>query len=207
MKNQLSYQASEYDCGPTTLNNAIRYLFEREEIPPELIKTIMLYTLDLYGSCGECGKNGTSRMAMSFLAQWFNQYGKAKSFPIESELVIDERVVIRENSKITGCLQQGGAVILCVWLGETKHYVLLTEIDREYLYLFDPYDWDEPIDGKNIIKILDAPKKRNRKVRIETMNNDGNGFYALGCVEGREAMLLYNVNTRKTPEKSIEYFI
>ena len=27
MKNLLIYQSTEYDCGPTTLTNAIRYLF------------------------------------------------------------------------------------------------------------------------------------------------------------------------------------
>ncbi len=32
MKNLLIYQSTEYDCGPTTLTNAIRYLFDREEI-------------------------------------------------------------------------------------------------------------------------------------------------------------------------------
>ena len=35
MKNPLHYQLSEYDCGPTSMMNAIAYLFEREEIPPE----------------------------------------------------------------------------------------------------------------------------------------------------------------------------
>lgn len=34
MKNPLHYQLSEYDCGPTSMMNAIAYLFEREEIPP-----------------------------------------------------------------------------------------------------------------------------------------------------------------------------
>ena len=32
MKNPLHYQLSEYDCGPTSMMNAIAYLFEREEI-------------------------------------------------------------------------------------------------------------------------------------------------------------------------------
>ena len=31
MKNPLHYQFSEYDCGPTTMQNAISFLFEREE--------------------------------------------------------------------------------------------------------------------------------------------------------------------------------
>jgi hypothetical protein len=47
----------------------------------------------------------------------------------------------------------------------------------------------------------------NRKVKMEIMNQEGCSFYALGEVQGREAMLIYNTNTRITPEKSIEYFI
>ena len=34
MKNPLHYQLSEYDCGPTSMHNAMSFLFEREEIPP-----------------------------------------------------------------------------------------------------------------------------------------------------------------------------
>ena len=47
MKNLLIYQSTEYDCGPTTLTNAIRYLFDREEIYPDIVKYIMLYCLIL----------------------------------------------------------------------------------------------------------------------------------------------------------------
>ncbi len=43
MKNLLNYQSSEYDCGPVSLTNAIRYLFDREVIYPDIIKYIMLY--------------------------------------------------------------------------------------------------------------------------------------------------------------------
>ena len=46
MKNVLNYQSTEYDCGPVTLTNALRFLFEREEIQPEVVKAIALYTLD-----------------------------------------------------------------------------------------------------------------------------------------------------------------
>lgn len=47
-KNPLHYQLSEYDCGPTAMLDAISYLFPREEIPPEIIRNIMLYCLDCY---------------------------------------------------------------------------------------------------------------------------------------------------------------
>lgn len=52
MKNLLIYQSTEYDCGPTTLTNAIRYLFDREEIYPDIVKYIMLYCLDSYNEAG-----------------------------------------------------------------------------------------------------------------------------------------------------------
>ena len=42
MKNPLRYQVSEYDCGPTSLLNAVSFLFEREEIQPEILRNIML---------------------------------------------------------------------------------------------------------------------------------------------------------------------
>ena len=60
MKNPLHYQLTEYDCGPTSLLNAVNYLFEREEIPPEIVRNIMLYCLDCYGADGVSGKSGTS---------------------------------------------------------------------------------------------------------------------------------------------------
>ena len=77
MKTPLHYQLSEYDCGPTSLMNAISFLFEREEIPPEVLRNIMLYSLDCYSPEGTPGKHGTSRTAMMFLAHWLDGFGKA----------------------------------------------------------------------------------------------------------------------------------
>ncbi|MSR90321.1 hypothetical protein [Inconstantimicrobium porci] len=52
MKNKLIYQRSEFDCGTTSMINAISYLFDREEIKPEIIKAIYNYTLDEYDQNG-----------------------------------------------------------------------------------------------------------------------------------------------------------
>ena len=35
MNNPLRYQMTEYDCGPTSMLNAVSCLFRRDEIPPE----------------------------------------------------------------------------------------------------------------------------------------------------------------------------
>ena len=72
MKIPLHYQVSNYDCGPTSLVNALCVLFEREDIHPELIRNIMLYCLDCYNLQGEEGRSGTSRLAMMYLSNWMN---------------------------------------------------------------------------------------------------------------------------------------
>lgn len=205
MKNPLSYQSTEYDCGPTTLINAISYLYEREEIAPEIIKSIMLYCLDGFNKKGEAGKSGTTAMAVSFLSSWFNQYRKVKKFPIESEFLKPEEVYISRDSKIGVCLQHGGAVVSRVMLG-CWHYVLLTGIDDEFVYLFDPYFRKNPFKEEGVYIIKDKPKKLNRKVKISIMNGTGKANYALGKIDTRESLLIFNTKTRKTMD-NIEYFI
>ena len=57
MKNPLNYQTTEYDCGPTTVMNAISFLFKREEILPDITKSIRQYCLDGYNRKGEAYKS------------------------------------------------------------------------------------------------------------------------------------------------------
>ena len=114
MKNVMNYQSSEYDCGPTSLINALRYLFARRDITPDILKAIALYTLDAYDMQGETGRCGTSRMAMQFLASWLNQYGTCKKFPIAARFLQAEQVTLSANSAVASCLQQNGvAVVRC----------------------------------------------------------------------------------------------
>lgn len=213
MKNILNYQSSEYDCGPTSLTNAIRYLFERESIAPELLKAISLYTLDSYNEEGESGKSGTSRMAMQFLASWMNQYGERKNFPIKARFLEESQVYIGPSSEIVECLQQRGVAVVRVWLGPDAHYVLLTEARGDEIGLFDPYyidfdkieNYDPAEHGFQVIH--DQPHKMNRLVKAEIMNRRDVVSYGMGEKGMREAMLLYNTETMLTPEKTIEYVI
>lgn len=205
MKNPLSYQSTEYDCGPTSMLNAINYLFHRKEISPDVVKSITLYCLDSYNKKGEAYKSGTTGMAMMFLGNWLNQFGKVKKWPIQCEMMNGESIRISQNSKVAECLGQGGAAVARVMLG-CWHYVLLTGIDDTYVYLFDPYYRVKPFPGEGIEIIKDVPTKYNRRIKHEILNSDGNSYYALGKPEGRECMLLYNRKTRRSME-NIEYFI
>ena len=213
MKNVLNYQSSEYDCGPTTLTNALRFLFERCDIPPELLKAIAVYTLDAYNEQGETGKNGTSAMAMQFLANWFEQYGRCKRFPISAAFLCAQQVRVLQSSEIVACIQQGGVAVVRCWLGGDGHYVLLTPVFGEEIGLFDPYAihpqafFAEKLLEQGIRLVSDQPCIMNRIVRADILDSQSKANYSMGSYPIREAMLLFNQQTRLTVEKTIEYVI
>lgn len=205
MKNPLRYQISEYDCGPTSMLNALSYLFPRKEIPPELIRNIMLYSLDCYGKDGTPGKSGTSRLAMMFLSNWLDGVGKSGLLKISSEYLRGEKVFIGRESLINDCLNKKGAAVVRLFLG-VEHYVLLTCAKGEKIYLFDPY-YDLETLPAGIEMYNENFFDYNRAVPFENFNRETKDFYAFGPIENREAVLLFNDKIKMTAESSIEYFI
>ena len=139
MKSPLRYQFSEYDCGPTTMLNAVSYLFEREEIPPEIIRNVMLYSLDCYSQNGEPGRAGTSRMAMMFLSNWLDGFGRATNLPLSSQYLSGKSVYIGQESFINDALHRGGAAVVRLFY-DVEHYALLTgELPDGRILMFDPW--------------------------------------------------------------------
>ena len=206
MKNPLHYQLSEYDCGPTSMLNAVSYLFERDEIPPDVIHNIMTYCLDSYGSDGSFGKNGTSRFAMMFLSNWLNSFGATGHFPISSQYLSGEAVNFRSDSKLRDALCRGGAAVVRVDF-DVWHYVLLTGIRDDQVFFFDPYYREEPFQGEQIQMIFDHPTAYNRIAPTSYFDRDVLEIYAFGPVDTREAVLLFNERTKLTEENTLEYMI
>lgn len=206
MKNPLHYQLSEYDCGPTSMLNAMSYLFQREEIPPEIVRNIMLYCLDCYGADGATGKSGTSHMAMMFLSNWLNGFGQAGHLPVSSRYLSGRDVNFGQNGGLRDALSRGGAAVVRVEL-EGWHYVLLTGIQGDMVLLFDPYYMDAPFAEKDIRMVTDHPGAYNRAVPLRYFERESRGVYALGPVETREAVLLFNERAKLTAEKTVEYMI
>ncbi len=207
MKNPLRYQISEYDCGPTSLLNAVSYLFEREEIAPEIIRNIMLYSLDNYNNEGIQGKSGTSAAAMMFLTNWLNNVGRIGRLNVSGRHITEDSVFVGPESLIDDALRRGGAAVVLCYFDEL-HYILLTGVDGDSYYAFDPYYCSEPFDfAPDIQMITDHPKEYNRIIPSGYLNSEGTGIYALGPVEQREAVILFNGGTKMTADKTIEYFI
>ena len=202
MKNKLIYQSSEYDCGPTSVTNAMRYLFERSEIPPAVLKHIWMMGIDTFSIDGEPGKEGTSKASMRYMAYWFESFAEKCRFPIRSTFLDMDFAAIGKGSLTWNCLRNGGCAVMRCTHGGDGHYVLLTRIlNDEEIGLFDPYDEKpDPYDpGRR--HIYDEPKVMNRVVRVEYLNRQDESDYAMGPLEKRE-MLLFWRSDRATAEKN-----
>ena len=206
MKNPLRYQVSEYDCGPTSMLNAVSYLFAREEIQPEILRNIMIYSLDCYGQSGVLGQSGTSRMAMMFLSRWLSGVGEAGLLPIECQYISGKSVYLGEQSLVVDALNRGGVVVMRLYM-DGEHYVLLTKREAENIYLFDPYYMTENPFGSEIEFNMEQPCRYNRIVPFACFNREEAAPYALGKVAEREAVLLFDTRNKLTAERTIEYFI
>ena len=205
MKQPLRYQITEYDCGPTSLLNAVSFLFEREDIPPELVRNIMLYSLDTYGADGFSGKSGTSHTAMLFLSHWLEGFGKAGRLPIRSEYLTGRDVNLGAGSRIVSALRRGGAAVVRLDL-DGWHYVLLTGIEGEGVRVFDPYYLPEPL-PPDVQPAEGHEEAYNRIVPLARFETQELAPYGFGPYEQREAVLLFNSNVELTEENTVEYMI
>ena len=199
MKNVLLTQTTEYDCGPTTLVNALRFLFEREDIPPALIRTIWLHTNDTYDERGQKGCRGTSKACVRYLCEFFNDYGEHCHFPIRAAFTDKEAAEIAPGSAAMRCLETGGVVMIRCWLENCPHYVLLTGVMEQGVALFDPYEDTQFYDWKQdgVLRVEDEPRRWNRIVTMDRLNAVDNQDYAMGEVCKRESLLIWNSATEK----------
>ena len=204
MDNPLRYQMTGYDCGPTSMPNAVSYLFRREEIPPEIIRSVTSYCLDCFGPDGTCGKCGTSCMAMMFLSSWLSGFGQAGHLPVFSQYLSGQEVNFSQNGRLLDTLCRRGAAVVRVDL-DGWHYVLLTDVRGDMVYFFDPYYRPSPFDDPALQMDEAHPASYNRIVPVRYF--EGTGVYALPPPEEREAVLLFNENTKLTEEKTVEYMI
>ena len=193
-KTPLEYQLTEYDCGTTTLLNALKYLFKRSEIEPEIYKYIMQYTLDKTNSSGETGKGGTSTYAVKFLGDWLNENAKQKGMNIKCIYMNKEDVSI--HSRLLEDNIKNGAVAMLRVYQDVEHYVLLTKLDDEYAYLFDPYylniNYYDKDDDVEIIK--DRPFEFNRKVKKDRIENGKTKDFSLVRGENQEIIIIKRID-------------
>ena len=206
MKVPLRYQITEFDCGPTSLLNGISFLFEREEIPPEIVRNIMLFCLDQYDEKGISGQMGTSHTAMMFLSHWLDNFGHTGRLSIQSSYLTGGDVTLERGSNLRSVLLRGGVAVARVDL-EGWHYVLLTGVCEEAVYVFDPYRLSETLLVNDVQVISNQIYDYNRVVPLSRFESTECHPYSFGPYETREAVILCNDRTFSPQDQAVDYII
>lgn len=126
---------------------------------------------------------------MKFLSDWLNENAFKKGMNIKCTYIDKENVSIynKEIDKIN----YGAVAILRVYQ-DVEHYCLLTKIDDEFAYLFDPYylniNYYDKDDEVEIIK--DRPFEFNRKVKKERIENRKDKDFSLVKGENSELIII-----------------
>ena len=189
MKVPLRYQNTEYDCGTTSFINALAYLYEREEVPVELVKAVYKYTLDVENSEGIVGKGGTSRKHAELLARYFVKYANENdNFNINCTVLSKDKVNLKDMKET---LDNNG-VIIARCFQDVEHYVLITKIDDNFAYIFDPYYLDENYyyEDKDVAIVLHETFTHNRIVKLERLFDESKKDFSLLHIEDREVILI-----------------
>lgn len=198
MKTPLRYQATDADCGKTSFVNAFMYLFERSEIPPQVVDFVTRVT----GDCNLAVNGyyrGTSAHALAFMAAWCNDYLVKAGLPVRCQALAGDEVSMAEDSPLVRGLREG-AVAVCGCRLFVDHYVLMTGIDDENVYLFDPYYESYPpehftLPDEGVAWVDDAPFSHNRIVQRAVLDDPKAASYTLHAVSGRDAVLMWRTDT------------
>lgn len=189
MKIPMRYQMTEYDCGPTSLMNAIQFLFEGDEIPPDFPKMIWSITLDGYNDNGIAYRTGTTSEAMRFFGSWLNGFAKMTRYPVKTDFLEKDEVHITADSRIVQELKSGAAVVTrCLF--DVGHYITLTGMEGDYVKVFDPYWMEKKIKIDGLIYVDDHPKEYNRLIHKDILESETGVIYALNDVEKRDALII-----------------
>lgn len=188
MKVPLRFQVTEFDCGTVSLLNAFSYLFNREEIPALLVKSIFNYTLDCYDENGNLGNGGTSRKAISKLTSWITNYANSNNFNVLCKRLEGNNVNYKDIKK---CLKEKGVVFIRCWQ-TCEHYVIITKIRNKKAYIFDPYFLDKEYENKDkeVKIVFNRPFTYNRIVSLNRLFSETTMDFALGKVNKRECVLI-----------------
>ena len=195
MKIPLRFQITEFDCGTVALQNAFNYLYEREEIPPVLVKAIHRYTLNCYDNDGNIGGNGTSRSGIKRLTKWITDYCAEHKFNVRCERYDGKK--LNENM-FKSCLINNGCILLRCWLG-CEHYVILSKIEDDKAYIFDSYYLEKNYydNDFDIEMVFDAPYSHNRIVILERLFSEETKDLCLGPIDNRECLLINRLDKIK----------
>ena len=189
MKIPLRYQNTEYDCGTTSFVNALAYLYDREEIPVELLKAIYRLSLDVKDD-GVTGQGGTSSRHAELIAKYFVDFAEQNDgLSTKCEILHGDDA---NDRKIRKALDDGGVAIARCFHQKDEHYVLITKISDDFVYLFDPYYMDKNAydNDEDVAMVFHEEFTHNRIVKLARVFDESEKDYSLVNGDKRVVIIL-----------------
>lgn len=188
MKIPLRFQITEFDCGTIALQNAISYLYHRENVPAELVRAISIYTVNCYDEKGNIADKGNSRVVMEKMTSWVDEFINKYNFGLSCKR---ELGACLDFADIKKCVDNGGCALVKTYSNNDNQFVIVTKIDENFVYLWDSYYIGETYYDleRKITIVFNKPFHYNRQVAISRFKETSKKDYALGPMEFRECLL------------------
>lgn len=191
-------QATEYDCVPTSLLNALCYLFRRKELPPYVVHRIYKDCLDSEAARGTTGR------AIQDIGHWLSCYREKQfaTFSVAATYIYGDQVHLKRNSKIIACLAKEGAVLICVQIQSDHHCILGLSYERDWLYCYDPLFRSRRYIDRDSVQFIEQTGQHapNMRIRLDWLERNHDDVarardckYILGNVDDRECLLLNRI--------------
>ena len=195
MKTPFRLQASNFDCVPTSFVNALVHLFNRDEIPPLVLQRVYMLSLDCMFHNSEHGE-GTSDLAISFIAQWLTEFksNKFKSFRVEAEYLEGDRLHLGPGNKLVECLNSNGVGVVSVrHFNNEWHEITLLKSEDRWLYAFDPYPYSEEKNKPGCYEFISNsdPMKPNLRIHYDWIDVASDKFeFRFGTASSRGGVIM-----------------
>lgn len=185
----LRYQVTLADCYPTSVLNALVWLFERDELPGATLQRIYAYCLDGI----ERGVVGsyTSEHASLALMDWLGEF-KTRSFAITTEVVKGRELHLRPSSGVLRWLRRGGVAIVDVRITTvTTHSILALSAGADHLDFWDPYMRGTRYDyGRGASRLETDGHSPNLRVTKSWLDSPRTRRYSFGPLAERSGVLI-----------------
>lgn len=198
MKSPLNYQLTSSDNPNVALINAFLFVFEREEMPNEVLKCVMDASTRFYVQNSNFSNNYYASFMLE-MVKAISDISKRKNLTFDCVYAQGEEVSL---SSLLFALKNNGCFVVRVWKSGQAHYVVATGMDTEYVYLFDPYfEYASTYKNDENVKIVqDMPFKCNRKIKLEHFILSSQKDYCLGEKNVRNAVVILKKNEPKERE-------
>ena len=199
MKTPLNYQVTSKDNSNAALEDSLMFLFEREEMPLEILKALYVYSVECYNDKTEYNTAEYGKQYMATMSRYISDVLKNKNLNFNCVHSKGESVTL---SSILYCLKNYGCACVKVWKDNEPHYVTVTALDSSSVYLFDPYyEYASFYKANDNVKaILDMPFNYNRKVKLEHFVRSRQDDYCMGAPANREAVMFVKKITAQERE-------